>query len=278
MAATDCEQSVAPSCEVRWRTRGKTAPSVAGCRSRRSACDIQDDEEQRSRTTQCHLCERALDSDGDGPSSSAPPNKTFKKKRFHGLSWNALRSHRRLHDGSALSDLDRKMVEAPLYWRQEVSPLVVAAPGATRDAGARRSAKQRIVLQTHYDTTEHISDQMLMNKTRYIKWSRLLGDATCDSDASSDFEHLFKRQGGQHASDGERKVAVADNERIRKRHGFATTLQQDLTPRDDMKRGDDDDDSSRRMGGRDGERDGRRRKRDRRRDRDTEPRDGSDEP
>lgn len=267
MASSDSGEPSAPRSEVRRRTRCKTAPGKASTRGR-SGDDIGEERTQRPKRggpppSICHLCETSLNA---GESSTAGPQKTFKGFGFHGHCHNAVRAHRRLYNGAALQEVDLRMSTTPSAWRQEVAPLIVSDPGGLRDNSARRSAKQRVMMQQHYDKSEHISDTILYTKRRYKAYTMFWEQKT-ESEASSDFEDLFVRQGGRYGSDSERVVAVKDNERIRKIHGASTIVQDDITPTpmpnlmEDNNRGDSID-SFRRRGGRDGRRSDRPRRRD----------------
>lgn len=130
MASSDCEESIAAPCEVRRRTRGKTAPSEASSRNRGRSMVPDDLQGGRCDTAMCHLCERAIDDNGGREESSSSANASLKKKRFHNVCWNAVRAHRRLHSGPALAALDKNMLDQPLEWRLEVSPWSSRAPAS----------------------------------------------------------------------------------------------------------------------------------------------------
>lgn len=121
-----------------------------------------------------------------------------------------------------MPSLDKKMLQSPDDWREEVAPFVREA-GKTRDTNIRKAVKTRIHKQIAFDRAEELNDSVLLTKKRYTAYTRFWEDATA-SDASSDFEQLHGLQNGRYDSSSERLVAVRDNARIRMAHGHTVQI------------------------------------------------------
>jgi hypothetical protein len=88
----------------------------------------------------CHLCETCI--------LPGAPCKTLKGFSLHLHCMNAVRCSRRLlaKDPASLKDSDIEMIQDPLAWREDVSPLI-ATSAKGRNAAARNVCEQRTVVK-----------------------------------------------------------------------------------------------------------------------------------
>lgn len=185
---------------------------------------------QGPRSIAASIAESASDSDGDRtmcylcckPLVPSESNRRFRGVQFHPRCYNAVRCYRRYVSMSD-SRLDQIMLEQPDRFRAEVRPLV-PKPGERRDSTAMETTRAKLKDNATYTKDELIEDQLLLNRRQFVKHMRDTENMQ-SSDAHQEFNYLLRKQPmhvGLH-SGGEKKVAVAAPQRIRRIKGSSTT-------------------------------------------------------
>lgn len=178
-----------------------------------------DDDLQESAPAQdgiCFLCGKVLGKD----------TMWFKGKTFHKPAcWLAVRCYRRTFpDKNQLELADRRMASDAAGWRSSVLPLV-RVPGGTRDSSAREALKKKHrTIKDTFTASETIQDDIVLSRKRFAAYMRFW-EAMDESDAEEEFDKLLSSQRGRYSEDGEDRVLVQDNMKVRNRSGTSAHKQ-----------------------------------------------------
>ena len=140
--------------------------SGASKKSKVQASEGLDAPETAEENPMCGLCETPIDEDEDG----GVENK-FQGYLFHKPCYNAVRCRRRQLVGQDKKDFDANMVNDPDDFRQQVLPLVIKKGMSTRDAGARRMAKVKIVKSKH-NKKDNVKQKLLLSRPRFYRYHK----------------------------------------------------------------------------------------------------------
>lgn len=147
----------------------------------------------------------------------------WRSQMFHHRCTLAIRCHMRLAKKANGSAGTQKAIERyetnPRRWRDEVKPLI-ADFGNTRSSAARKVARMKVQETATFREERTIKDMTLMTKRRYKSWIGFW-EKVASSEASEDFDQKLDGASTQNEdSDGEPRIAIPENEKVRKREGI----------------------------------------------------------
>ena len=189
-------RSAQPQRKVRRRVRNK-GPGVSDVDDAASAGSRRVQDFSKSNIPRCHLCLAEL--------KSTDLIRELKGFRFHGEGcFPAVRCHRRLFDKN-LEECNRRMVQDPEAWREEVAPLNKRE--SSRDNAHKMMLKSQIQTSSTYTKKEERKQRSVMNK-RHFKRHKEQWDNMGSVSASEEFDRIHEEQKGEFDSDGEECIAV----------------------------------------------------------------------
>lgn len=159
---------------------------------------LEDDDKQSEEDEHCcRLCVEPLQPGSEARLHGFP---------FHfGECFNAVRSGRR-SDRQLMDDMMKNSVQE---WRRLVLPL--RAGSRQRDQKVRRELNDQVTKQKEtYKRNERETRKVVLNKRRCKAFLKFW-DGMDSDEASSEFEHLLRKQGGRCSIAGENMVEVDDN-------------------------------------------------------------------
>lgn len=207
------------------RTRvSRKRPAPAPAPSRNVDTDRQASEQRRQSSRHDELTEAADDDNCCYLCLAVAGGKMeeWRSRSFHHRCRLAIRCHLRVAKKAGgdigVSKAIERFERNPTRWRDDVKPLI-ADFGGTRSSAARRLVKLKVQETTAFKEESTIKDISLMTKRRFKSYVGFW-DKVASSEASEDFDDRLEVASTQNEdSDGEPRIAVRENEKLRKREG-----------------------------------------------------------